>query len=205
MQKMKTMMIAKKTPPTMTSKIGQLGLMILLCLGALSPLQAQKLIQPKPKASTLAMATYLDGDNYLKVTYGQPLKKGRAIFGDLVPYGQIWRTGANEATEFTTTRDIKIDKRTLKAGTYTIFSIPDKDQWTVIFNGVLGQWGAYKYEEVKSKNVLEMPIKVQSGEDEYEAFTIQFEPDKKGANLVLLWDKTRIVIPITFVTTVKTK
>jgi hypothetical protein len=192
--------------PTKTQKrTWQTLAIVLFCCLISGYTQAQKLIQPKPKASTLAMSTYLDGDNYLKVTYGQPLKKGRAIFGDLVPYGQIWRTGANEATEFTTTRDIKIDKRTLKAGTYTIFSIPDKDQWTVIFNGVLGQWGAYKYEEVKSKNVLELPIRVQSGEDEYEAFTVQFEPDKKGANMVLLWDKTRIVIPISFVTVAKTK
>jgi hypothetical protein len=189
----------------MQKRTGQIFAIVLFCVFISGYTKAQKLIQPKPKASTLAMATYLDGDNYLKVTYGQPLKKGRAIFGDLVPYGQIWRTGANEATEFTTARDIKIDKRTLKAGTYTIFSIPDKDQWTVIFNGVLGQWGAYKYDEVKSKNVLEMPIKVQTGEDEYEAFTIQFEPDKKGANMVLLWDKTRIIIPISFVTTAKSK
>lgn len=163
------------------------------------PAHAQKVIKPKPKASPLCLASFLGEDVYLKVTYGQPNKNGRTIFGTLVPYGKIWRTGANEATEFTTTKDIKFDRKNLKAGTYTVFSIPNEKTWTIIFNGTLGQWGAYKYEETKANNVLQIEVPVEIGEDEYEGFTVQFEQTKKGADLVFLWDKTRIAVPITFI------
>lgn len=174
----------------------------MLLLGILAialPAHAQKVIKPKPKASPLCMSSFLQDDVYLKVTYGQPNKNGREIFGSLVPYGKIWRTGANEATEFTTTKDIKFDKKTLKAGTYTVFSIPGAEKWTIIFNSTLGQWGAYKYEENKEKNALQIEVPVETGEDEYEGFTIQFEQSKKGADMVLLWDKTRVAVPITFI------
>jgi hypothetical protein len=163
------------------------------------PLSAQKTIQPRSKASPICLANFLgDDNNYIKVTYGQPMKKGREIFGNLVPYGKIWRTGANEATEITFTKDVLIEKKMIKAGTYTLFSIPEEDRWTIILNAVLGQWGAYKYDENKSQNVAEFSVPVDKSSDEYEAFTIQFEQTKKGAELILLWDKTKIVIPITF-------
>lgn len=173
---------------------------VIICfLTIITPLKAQKTIQPRAKASPICLANFLGEDNnYIKVTYGQPLKKGREIFGNLVPYGKIWRTGANEATEVTFTKDVVIEKKNIKAGTYTVFSIPEEDKWTIIFNGVLGQWGSYKYEENKTQNVAEIPITVDKAEDEYEAFTIQFEQTKKGAEMVLLWDKTKIAIPITF-------
>lgn len=170
-----------------------------ICFAISTPTQAQKVIKPKTKASPLCLATFLGEDIYLKVTYGQPNKNGREIFGTLVPYNKIWRTGANEATEFTTTKDITLNKKTLKAGTYTVFSIPDAEKWTIIFNSTLGQWGAYKYDETKASNVLQIEIPVEKGEDEYEGFTIQFEQSKKGADLVILWDKTRIAVPITFI------
>lgn len=159
-----------------------------------------KVINPKPKASPICIANFV-GENttYLKVTYGQPSKKGREIFGTLVPYKEIWRTGANEATELTTTVDLKINKKTLKAGTYTLFTIPDADKWTIIFNSVLGQWGAYKYEEIKDKNVISFEVPVSKSEDMYEVFTIVLEENKKGADMLLLWDTTRIVIPFTFI------
>ncbi|GAB4395540.1 MAG: DUF2911 domain-containing protein [Microscillaceae bacterium] len=161
--------------------------------------EAPKVIVPRQKASPMAMAAFLSENNtYLKVTYGQPFKKERQIFGNLVPYGQIWRTGANEATEFTTTRDIKIDKKTLPAGTYTVFSIPEEDSWTVIFNAALGQWGAYKYDEFKDKDVLRVSLPVERSADIYEAFTMMFEETRKGADLVLVWDQTKIILPITF-------
>ncbi|TAE74599.1 MAG: DUF2911 domain-containing protein [Bacteroidetes bacterium] len=165
----------------------------------ITPLQAQKTIQPRSKASPICLANFVGEDNnYVKVTYGQPMKKGREIFGNLVPYGKIWRTGANEATEVTFTKDVVIEKKNIKAGTYTVFSIPEEDKWTIIFNGVLGQWGSYKYEENKSQNVAEISIPVDKAQDEYEAFTIQFEQTKKGAEMILFWDKTKIAIPIVF-------
>jgi hypothetical protein len=159
-----------------------------------------KVITPRTKASPLAISTFLSEDNvYLKTTYGQPFKKGRTIFGNLVPYGEIWRTGANEATEFTNTQDIKVGKKVLKAGTYTIFSIPEEDEWTVIFNSSLGQWGSYKYDEIKAQNVLTIKVPVSKTEDMYEAFTVQFEQNKDGVEMQLLWDMTKVAIPIGFV------
>jgi Protein of unknown function (DUF2911) len=174
------------------------GIILLICGLWTIEVSAQKVIKPRPKASPVCLATFLDQDIYLKVTYGQPSKNGRDIFGALVPYGKIWRAGANEATEFTTTKDVKLEKKTLKAGTYTVFAIPNENKWTIIFNSVLGQWGAYKYEETKSSNVLEIDVSVDQSEDEYEAFTIQFEQTKKGAEMVFLWDKSRVALPINF-------
>lgn len=161
-------------------------------------LWAQKVRQPIERKSPLGLATFLGEDGtYLKVTYGQPRKKGRNIFGELVPYGELWRTGANEATEITITEDIKMNRKNLEAGTYTLFTIPGAKEWTIILNKALGQWGAYKYEEVKDQDALTFTVSVDKSDEVYEAFTIQFEESRKGADLVLNWDQTRIVIPIT--------
>ena len=166
-------------------------LALLFCLLSL-PTWAQKVIKPRPKASPICLATFLGEDIYLKTTYGQPSRNGREIFGVLVPYGKIWRAGANEATEFTTTKDIKFEKKTLKAGTYTIFVIPEANTWTVVFNSAVGQWGAYKYDDIKASNALQIEVPAEKSEDEYEGFTIQFEQSKKGADLVFL-DRKSVV------------
>ncbi|MCS6821825.1 MAG: DUF2911 domain-containing protein [Microscillaceae bacterium] len=154
---------------------------------------------PKPKSSPLTLSFYKSEKIYVKVVYGQPHKKGRVIFGNLIPYDEVWRTGANEATEITLTRDVKIKDKLLKAGTYTLFSIPNETEWTIIFNAELGQWGAYKYEEYKDKNVLVVKVPPQVSEDEYEAFTILFDETPKGLNMSLNWDRTKVVVPFVFV------
>ncbi|MEQ9413416.1 MAG: DUF2911 domain-containing protein, partial [Cyclobacteriaceae bacterium] len=92
------------------------------------------------RTSPLSITTSRYKDTYVKIVYSQPQKKGRAIFGKLVPYGKVWRTGANEATEITITGDILVDGKELKAGTYSIFTIPNENTWTVIFNTDLGLW-----------------------------------------------------------------
>jgi hypothetical protein len=138
-------------------------------------------------------------DTYVKLTYSQPHKKGRNVFGELVPYGQVWRTGANEATEITLTGDLKIKDETLTAGTYTIFTIPNIDRWTIIFNKQLGQWGAYNYSE--KADVLR--VEVPTGKIEkvvYEPFTIAIEQKNENAELQMMWDKTKVSIPVTFIT-----
>lgn len=175
-----------------------------LCYFAILPLWAQgnevKIIRPQEKKSPLAMATYKNNDLYLKVTYGQPYKKERSIFGELVPLNEVWRTGANEATEITISKEVKIgDAGTLKEGTYTIFSIPREDKWSIIFNTELGQWGDTKYNETKSKNILTFDkAEVSRLEDKsYEAFTIMFEDASKGTvNMLLLWDNIKVTVPI---------
>ena len=166
----------------------------LVLLFTLEQSQAQEAI--KPRLSPLEIVTLKYESTYVKVTYGRPHKKGREIFGELVTYGKIWRTGANEATEITFTNDVLINKKKLKAGTYTIFTIPEKDKWKVIFNSDLGQWGAYNYNA--DKNVLEIEAKVSALDVTYEPFTIEFQLQDDEANLLMMWDKTQASFTIGF-------
>ncbi len=151
----------------------------------------------KPRVSPLEMVTLKYESTYVKITYGRPHKKDRVIFGELVPYGQVWRTGANEATEITVTQDVLINSTRLKSGTYTIFTIPGKDGWKVIFNSELGQWGAYNYNP--DKNVLVVDAAVSQTDVVYEPFTIEFQLQDTKANLLMLWDTTRASITLEFV------
>lgn len=122
----------------------------------------------------------------VKVSYGQPSKRGREIFGTLVPYGQVWRTGANEATEITFAKDTQFGGKPVKAGTYTLFTIPNEKEWTVILNSVTGQSGAFDYEKNKGKDVLSVKAPVQKLSSPTEKFTIQVTDNA----LKILWDST---------------
>jgi hypothetical protein len=153
-------------------------------------------VVPQVRKSPMAIAKYKSENTYIKVVYSQPFKRGREIFGELEPYGQVWRTGANEATEITTTRDIRFGGKELKAGTYTIFTIPNKDKWTVIINRELGQWGAYKYE--KEKDLFSFDVPVTTSPIIYEAFTIDFQEAQGGVDMTMLWDTIRVAVPIKF-------
>jgi len=156
---------------------------------------AQDPVQPRP--SPLELVTMKYEDTYVKITYCRPHKRGRDIFGDLVPYDQIWRTGANEATEITLTGDIKIGGNQLKAGTYSLFTKPSDGKWTVIINKDLGQWGAFRYNQDNDVLTFEADTKVT--EEIYEPFTIEFEQSGlQKTNLLLIWDKTKVIIPIEF-------
>ena len=157
---------------------------------------ADSVVTPRPRTSAVAIAQYKAGEVYMRAVYGQPLRRGREIFGVLQPYGQLWRTGANEATEVTFTRDVRFGGKLLRAGTYTLFTVPDSTKWTVICNGDLGQWGAFGYNA--AKNVLTVDVAPTTTREIYEAFTIRFDETKTGADMVLLWDKTRVAVPITF-------
>jgi hypothetical protein len=149
-----------------------------------------------PRLSPLEMVTLKYESSYIKVTYGRPHKKGRNIFGDLVPYGKVWRTGANEATEITFTKDVLINKKRIAAGTYTIFTIPEKNKWNVIFNSDLGQWGAYNYNP--DKNVLEIDAAVSEMDIVYEPFTIEFQLQDGKTNLLMMWDNIKASFTINF-------
>lgn len=109
------------------------------------------------KASPADSTTGKIGNATVKIRYSSPSVKGRVIWGELVPYGEVWRAGANEATTFTTDKDLMIEGKTLHAGRYALFMIPTKDSWTVIFNTVPDQWGAYKYDQ--SKDALRVSVK----------------------------------------------
>jgi len=170
--------------------------LILALLLACSFLAAQEVQKDRPSATAIAALRYKD--SYIKITYCQPRKRGRKIFGGLVPYGEVWRTGANEATEITLTKDIYINGTLLVAGTYSLFTIPEKDTWTIILNKELGLWGSYNYNP--KMDVMRFVIPVQSITTEvYETFTIQFAQRNNMADLLLLWDKIKISIPIQFI------
>ncbi|WP_435354985.1 DUF2911 domain-containing protein [Emticicia sp. SJ17W-69] len=160
------------------------------------------IVKPQVRNSPIVIANLKTAENnYVKCTYGQPLKKGRIIFGELVPYGKLWRTGANEATEITFTTNIQIGENALPAGTYTLFSIPDKEKWTIILNSELGQWGDFTYNA--SNNVLTYEASISKNTDIYEGFTIQFEDKNGGFNMYLLWDDIKVNVPIQIIGEIK--
>lgn len=173
-------------------------LFLSICLSALQStarILNDSIVKPQVRSSPIVIANLKTTENnYVKCTYGQPLKKGREIFGNLVPYGKLWRTGANEATEITFTSNIQIGSTQLPAGTYTLFSIPNKDKWTIILNSELGLWGDFDYDATKNVLIYEAPVSTNS--DIYEGFTIQFEDVSNGFNLLLLWDTVKVTVPI---------
>lgn len=149
------------------------------------------------------IAKYQKGDAELFITYCQPYKKGRLIFGEkdkdaLVPYGEKWRTGANEATEFHLNRDITIHGNTLASGKYSMYTIPRKDDWVVAFNSKIGYWGASPsgdpFEE--DKDVLRVFVPTQMSDSVAEQFTIKFQEQDTAVSLLMTWDRTFISIPI---------
>lgn len=156
--------------------------------------RAQEPLKSRP--SPLEMVTMKWEDTYVKITYGRPHKRGRNVFGELVPYGKVWRLGANEATELTTTSDIKLAGNTVPAGTYTVFAIPEEDKWTIILNSELGQWGAYRYDE--SKDVVRFEVPTKKIDTTYEPFTIEFEQTGNDVALKMMWDQTAVEIPVSF-------
>lgn len=135
----------------------------------------------------------------VEVFYNRPYKKGRAIFGSLVPYGTVWRTGANEATTFETNKDLLIDGKPLKAGTYSLWTIPEQETWTIIFNKEHGQWGVDAEGKPNRNPELDaLSVKAQAvwQDREFEQFTIEFVKMQDEAEMVLLWDKTLVSVPI---------
>ncbi len=129
------------------------------------------------------------------VTYGRPYKKDRVIFGGLEKFGRVWRLGADQATTITFAKDVKFGGKGISAGTYTMFAVPNEKEWTIILNSQLGQWGAFKYEEHKSKDVASVTVPVKNLEKTVEQLTIRFAPDD---SMIIEWDKTQVVVPLSF-------
>lgn len=125
----------------------------------------------------------------VRVQYGRPHVNGRTIFGDLIPFDQVWRTGADEATTISLAKDAKIAGQPVAAGTYALFTIPGKDGWKVILNSVAQQWGAYKID--RSKDVLVAEVTAAEHEPT-EVLTMANEGDA----LVLTWATTAVTIPV---------
>ena len=130
----------------------------------------------------------------ITVTYGRPYKKGRDIFGGLEPFGKVWRCGADSATTITLDKDAQFGGKPVKAGTYNLFVIPNAKDWTIILNSELGQWGAYNYDKIKDKDVLQVTVPVKTLSAPVEQLTFA----APGKNLTITWDKTEVAIPVSF-------
>jgi hypothetical protein len=148
--------------------------------------------RPSPAASATCD---LGGGKSIKTDYSSPRMKGRKIYGDLVPFGQVWRTGANEATTFVTDTDVTIGGKHIPAGSYTIFTVPAADKWTLIVNKKTGEWGIpYKYE---SDELARVDMKVSKLSSPVEDFTISYAKEGHGCVMHIDWESTRASVDIT--------
>ncbi len=149
------------------------------------------------KAPVSPKVTVESPDKSITVVYGQPSKKGRVIFGpegsnSLEKYGKVWRTGANNATEVTFKNDVMFGGKMVKAGTYTLFTIPGEKEWSVILNGTLGQWGAYDYEKTKSTDVATVKVPVSIAKTPIEKLTIT----PSNSSIAIAWDNMTVSVPV---------
>jgi hypothetical protein len=135
-----------------------------------------------------------DNSPLARIIYSRPKKKNRVIFGELVPYGKIWRTGANEATEITFYEDVLFNSEKVKAGTYALYTIPSKENWVVIINKAINTWGAYSYDD--SLDILRTSVEARNTAATIEDFSVTFKPTKYGSDLLMGWDDTFVEIPI---------
>ena len=140
----------------------------------------------QPKASPAKSASADVNGNKITINYCSPAVKGRTIWGELVPYDKVWRTGANDATTLEVSKDCKINGQDLKAGKYALFTVPGKDKWKVIINSVSKQWGAYNYDA--SKDVASFEVTPKSADmSERMTFTIA-----DNGTVSLNWDKLQV-------------
>jgi len=150
---------------------------------------SSSLAQEKP-ASPQATATGKIGAANVKIVYCQPSARGRKIMGGLVPYGEVWRTGANEATTIEIDKPVKIEGKDLAAGKYSLFTIPGENEWTIIINKDAKQWGAYKYKQ--EDDVLRVTVKPTKAAAPVETFNIAVGKD----DVQLKWENTAVAFKV---------
>lgn len=184
---------------------------LLLLISTAQAATAQDL-HPSRRPSPAGIAKALLGDTYLKVTYGRPYMRDRQIFGHpsdgndyLVPFGDLWRTGANEATEITVTGPVLLAGQRLEEGTYSVFTVPGPSSWTVRFNTQLGMDGTGLLDPMSgefaeaydpSDDVLTIEVSSSTLDEDVEQLTIEFEPAASPGHIVLTWERTEVRIPV---------
>ncbi len=165
-------------------------------------------LHPSRRPSPMGMARITVDDTYIRVVYSRPYKRGRDnIFGTkesgaLVPFGEVWRTGANEATEITLTGDVLVGGERLAAGTYSLFTVPGPESWTVHFNSALGLSGTGRFVDgeftpvdLPATDVVVYTAKPGELDEEVDQFTIAFESVEGGADMCLRWITTEVCVP----------
>ena len=153
----------------------------------------------KKRLSPKDIVEFKLNDLELEVFYNRPSKRDRTIFGGLVSYNKVWRTGANEATTFETNQPLKIGNDYLIAGKYTLWTIPGEETWTVIFNSKQYSWGVNEAMEPMREpefDILTIEVPVQNIENPVEQFTIAFDNSTDNLSLTMAWDNVKIVVPL---------
>jgi len=166
---------------------------LLLFLGTAAPTVAQERGNEDPRTSPNAAVSQTIGTTEVRITYGRPQVNDRTIFGELVPFGEVWRTGANEATTITFSDDVRVEGEPLPAGTYSLYTIPGSDTWTIIFNDVANQWGT-QYNA--NEDVLRVDVTSASAPF-HEMMTFRFgNVTETSGTAALLWAETRVPFEI---------
>ena len=186
-------------------------LLLAAVLALLAVPAAPQDLHPSRRPSPMGMARITVDDTYVRVVYSRPYKRGRDnIFGSaesgaLVPFGEVWRTGANEATEITLTGDLEVAGKPLAAGTYSLFTVPGPETWTVHFNSALGlngtarrnpETGDFEQVDLAPTDVVVVSATAAALEEEVDQFTIAFEAVEGGADMCLRWITTEVCVPL---------
>jgi Protein of unknown function (DUF2911). len=172
---------------TLLFSVGLLGLM------ATAPATAQERGSEEPRTSPNAAVSQTIGTTEVRLTYGRPQVNGRTIFGGLVPYDEVWRTGANEATTISVSSDVTVEGEPLPAGTYSLYTIPGPDSWTIILNNVANQWGT-QYNQ--NEDALRVDVAPGSA-PQHEMMTFVFEEvTNTSGTCVLYWAEARVPFEI---------
>lgn len=147
--------------------------------------------EKKPISPKETVTGSIDGVN-VEIVYCRPSARGRKMLGEKEPYGQVWRTGANDATTIKFDKAVTIEGKTLEAGTYALFTIPNENEWVIIFNKKTKQWGAYDYEKNKDQDALQVTVKSGKTDAFVETFTISAEKDQ----ISLQWENTAVAFKV---------
>ena len=175
----------------MNKKIKIVILLLLLATGGVLGWNQYVLYQTK-QFSPAAKANYETSQIIVEVDYCRPKRAGRSIFGELVPYGRWWRTGANEPTQIELSRDISFSGQVLEAGLYSIVTIPEEKSWTIVFNNRIPDWGTYYYPK---DDELRVVAKVEHLPEPIESFTIDFSEEDGLPKMIFAWDQVKVSLP----------
>jgi Protein of unknown function (DUF2911) len=180
----------------------------IIVIGLSTALRAQTGSLPSLDKSPMDMSYYPDKYPVLKIQdkitaplvariiYSRPQKSGRVIFGGLVKYGEVWRLGANEATEIEFFKHVKIDGKKVTKGRYTLYALVNEDTWTIIINKETNTWGSFKYDS--KKDLLRVEVPVQKTDAVVESLSMLFEKTTTGCNLTIAWDNIKVSLPVSF-------
>ncbi len=166
---------------------------LIFCLFLSSTVNAQDFPKLDTSPMDITIARNPDMSPLIRVIYSRPQKRNRNIFGNLVPFGEVWRTGANEATEVKIYEPLLLGSNRIEAGTYSLFTIPGEKEWIFILNCDVNLWGAFNYD--KDQDEARITIKPKKAAAPIESLSMAFKPTEEGVSLMIGWDDTFLEVP----------